>query len=114
MTYDVAFVRRNGSPISFAEFRDYFEIRPHYKIEGTQAAYENNKTGVYFLFEHGQLDAGLRADLGIAVTDAQVSFNLNFWRPHIFGLEAEPEVGRFCRTLRIGDSRRQRAPNRCC
>ncbi len=95
MSYDLYFRVSGDLPgVSREAFQAWFSGRPWYRIEGTQAYYENEDTGVYFTFEHpeekraepqGEEDA----------RDAGVGFNLNYYRPHFFGLEAEEEVSAF-------------------
>ena len=84
MSYDLLF-RPRSSPVSEAEFFDYFRGRPHYKVENTQAWYQNEDSGVYFVFEYGGVEDRVDADYPFA-------FNINFFRPSYFILEAEPEV----------------------
>ena len=87
MSYDLYFT----SPrISRAQFRSYFSERPLYKISESQAWYENDDTGVYFSFEYNDCPPGAEDDV-----DYLVRFNMNYYRPHYFGLEAEPEVSAF-------------------
>jgi hypothetical protein len=71
MSYDL-FLRELPSDVL-----DWLGEREHYGVSDTQAAYHNENTGVYFTFD--------QADDGLA-------FNLNYFRPHVFGLEAEREV----------------------
>lgn len=81
MSYDL-FLSSKSRPLSGDQFRSWFEGRPGYTVHGEHAVYENEDTGVYFVFDH---DA----------TDSRVTFNLNYFRPHFFGLEAAPEVESF-------------------
>ncbi len=99
MSYDLFFQSNPaGTPITGDTFRDYFSNRSHYKTDDRgQAWYSNEDTGVYFLFELSQPEKrGEERD----VEQADASFNLNYYRPHIFGLEAEPEVASFVATFR--------------
>jgi hypothetical protein len=96
MSYDLFFLR--DSPLEESLFAEYFSQRPFYKVETRQAIYQNEDTGVYFAFDFGRTaDSTLQH---VAV------FNLNFFRPHFFGLEAAPEVEAFVEhhALRIFDS----------
>jgi len=61
--------------------RDWFRQRANYQIDGGDITYENSETGVRFTF---CVDEG--------VGGALVAFNINYFRPHTFALEAEPEV----------------------
>ena len=57
----------------------YFENRDRYEVANGQAWYSNDDTGVYFVFEWDDSADG----------QGGPSFNLNYYRPHIFGLEGE-------------------------
>jgi hypothetical protein len=72
-----------------AAIREWFGWREHYEVSETQALYSNDDTGVYFLFDIVEEAA---ASDGEAAHDPHLAFNLNCGRPHVFGLEAEPEV----------------------
>lgn len=97
MSYDLLLIPEKLDP---AAIRDWLGYRPHIDLKDiedsdglrtTQAVYSNEDTGVYFAFnisEHGIPEDGIES------TPA-VLFNLNFFRPHIFALEAEPEVAAF-------------------
>jgi hypothetical protein len=102
MSYDLYFrFRSGGKSLSHGEFKAYFRERPLWRLEplqkmkGSQAWYFNERTGVYFLFEYAERvlapDVEDEADASLL----PVSFNLNYFRPHPFGLEAEPEVAAF-------------------
>ncbi|MGN6671303.1 MAG: hypothetical protein ACTHJ4_07185 [Candidatus Nucleicultricaceae bacterium] len=60
---------------------NYFTSRSNYKISEAQAWYENEATGVYFSFNVGD--------------EYDLEFNINFCRPHYFGLEAAKELSEF-------------------
>ena len=85
MSYDLYFTKPE---ITLQQFEDYFRRRDNYKVENAQAWYENEDTGVYFCFEFSDEDS---KDLDFG----KISFNLNFFRPHFFALEAEIEVKEF-------------------
>jgi hypothetical protein len=89
MSYDLFFI---GRKFTGADFTGYFSSRPNYKTEGPHAVYENEDTGVYFTFDL-RSDDDKKSDP--ESMDSDVAFNINFFRPHIFGLEAEPEVKAF-------------------
>ena len=76
MSYDL-FLSSTPPPDAHA-LHAWFAARPHYKVTDTQAFYENPVSGVYFVFA--------------LANDGSVSFNLNYYRPAIFGLEAAPEL----------------------
>jgi hypothetical protein len=83
---------RTGSIDQAAVF-DCFRNRPHYTVAGEQAGYENEDTGVQFFFaiNHGEP--------GEPEAEYPVLFNLPYFRPSFFVLEAEPEVTAFVRTF---------------
>lgn len=91
MSYDLYFFAPTGRSIADSEILAYFKGRPHYKLNKSQALYENEDTGVYFSFDVGSEPFEAMED-GEPGPPSIVHFNLNFFRPHIFGLEAEPEV----------------------
>ena len=84
MSYDLYFT---APEITYQQFADYFSTRPHYQLNEEQAFYQNEGTDVYFSFDYTSEDAEAEEPAG-----GHVSFNINFYRPHFFGLEAEPEV----------------------
>ena len=87
MSYDLYFTTPKISP---NQFNDYFNERQYYEINNGQAFYANDNTGVYFSFEYNDLSP----EDGDAL-EYNVSFNINYYRPHFFALEAEPEVKAF-------------------
>ncbi len=109
MSYDLFFLRRPGEkPLTYSELEEYFLSRPNYKANESQFWYENEDTGVYFSFEYGDpSDAGLYLEDETEQlpdddwVDAGLSFNLNYYRPHTFGLEAELELSDLVGTFRL-------------
>lgn len=87
MSYDLYFTSTN---ISLEDFTAYFRKDSRYKVEKNQAFYTNETTGVYFSFDHNSNKPEDKDDI-----DYSVAFNINYYRPHFFALEAEPEVARF-------------------
>ena len=75
-----------------------FQQPSNYETTDAQAWYSNDATGVYFSFSLGHEDADNK---GIEVVEPRdpnvvpVEFNMNYYRPHYFALEAEPEVRAF-------------------
>ena len=92
MSYDLFFRQPQATPFSRERFNEYFENRANYKVTKDQAWYGNEDSGVYFLFEYQSNSPDSPQEDGV---QAPVMFNLNYYRPHIFGLEAEPEVAAF-------------------
>jgi len=84
MSYDLFFTKPR---ITAQEFEQYFDDRNNYRIEGNQAWYENEDTGVYFNFDYSDEESE-----DPDVPEGSLSFTLNYCRPHFFALEAEPEV----------------------
>jgi hypothetical protein len=83
MSYDLFLT----SPrLSLDAFNQYFAGRTNFTKPGW---YANSDTGVYFSFEYNIPAPAKRAQ------GEYVAFNLNYFRPHTFGLEAEPEVSAF-------------------
>jgi hypothetical protein len=81
MSYDLFFEAGSGKKIDKKSFAAYFKKRANYKVGNGQAVYENEDTGVYFIFDEP--------------TDGAVAFTLNYFRPHVFGLEAAIELEKF-------------------
>lgn len=93
MSYDLYFKPRNGS-FSEEHFQSYFRDKPNYKCEGAQAWYDNEDTGVYFVFEL-QTEEPLEEDDDKPLEHFPVVLNINYLRPSYFIFEAEPEVTAF-------------------
>jgi hypothetical protein len=96
MSYDLYFRVKPGMEVpSIDAMQNYFSKERHYKIKGNTALYENEDTGVYFLFEFITDKAeNIPSDLGSSVT-LPITFNINYYRPHIFGLEADLALSAF-------------------
>lgn len=73
--------------------RAYFEARPNYRVERHQAWYANAETGVYFGFDI--LESPQAEEGDEAMAQPHVAFNVNYFRPRTFALEAEVEVAAF-------------------
>jgi hypothetical protein len=93
MSYDLYFKPRNGS-FTEEHFHAYFRDRPNYKCDGLQAWYENEDTGVYFVFEL-QAEQQPAEDDDARKENFPVALNINYFRPSYFIFEAEPEVTAF-------------------
>ena len=100
MSYDLFFYRDTSQPqITRSKFLKYFQGRAHYQVKNSQAWYENEDTGVYFSFDFAETEeeeGGTKSSVA-----GSVSFNMNYNRPHIFGLEAEPEVSAFVKSFHV-------------
>lgn len=91
MSYDLHLKPRSGL-FSQERFLSHFRSRSLYVVQGQQAWYQNEDTGVYFSFEANSVKGeGEGAD---PAASYPVSFNMNFFRPSFFALEAEPELTR--------------------
>ena len=91
MSYDLMFMAASGKGIDKKGFWKYFKDRTHYQAAEGQVMYQNEDTGVYFIFDE--------PDEGV------VAFNLNYFRPHVFGLEAASELEQFAQAFgaTVGD-----------
>jgi len=100
MSYDLFFKPRKSDD-SAQDFAKYFSARQHYEVTETQALYQNEDTGVYFVFDlQNEPDEDEEAD-GAEVETYPVALNLNYFRPTFFGLEAEPEVAAFVQAFEM-------------
>ena len=97
MSYDLYFGTKNGrEPPSRGDLTAYFDGRACYRVTGSQATYDNRDTGVYFHFDLADsTEPEILAELGEDAFRHFASFNINYYRPHIFGLEAAPELAAF-------------------
>lgn len=87
MSYDLYFT---SPKITREQFRAYFDGRAHYELGENQACYANEDTGVYFTFDHNEQTLDGEEEIAHSVM-----FNMNYYRPTFFVLEAEPEVSAF-------------------
>ncbi len=97
MSYDLYFTPTQSLPTR-DEFVAYFADRGRYTIEHSQAFYQNEDTGVYFYFEYSEPSDDDESD------SDSIAFNLNYFRPHFFGLEAGPEVESFVQRFALNVS----------
>lgn len=86
MSYDLYLASPTLTREAFAR---HFYGRRNYN---DAAFYANEDTGVYFSFEFFEADESDDPDTPEFLRAPHVAFNLNFFRPHAFALEAEPEV----------------------
>jgi hypothetical protein len=95
MSFDLFFCARRGTKApSQKALRSYFEGRGNYQVSASQALYENQDTGVYFSFDFQAEKGKKRASAWVPL-----AFNVNYYRPHVFGLEADLELGEFVRAF---------------
>ena len=90
MSYDLYF-KPNKESFNHEDFLRYFEARNNYQCEHGQAWYQNEDTGVYFVFEWQDEDEEPEEE----GERHPVAFNMNYYRPPYFVYEAEPEVSAF-------------------
>ena len=108
MSYDVLFTPAPSGPgMTAEEFFDYFSKRSNYEMNGKQAWYSNDDTGVYFSFEcdtqiEPPSDWPEIAEEGEEWVPTVATFNLNLNRPSFFALEAAAEVEAFVSAFRLG------------
>jgi hypothetical protein len=97
MNYILHFqTKKAEKQVSHQQLKDYFTARGSYTVNDYQSLYSNQDTGVYFTFEYG----GIRsANYDQTLKILPVFFNISFGKPHIFVLEAEPELGEFVRNF---------------
>lgn len=96
MSYDLYFKGRDSqAKFKLESVRGFFDQRKNYQLTDAQAIYQNSVTGVYFSFDFEETTDGEPSEA------LPVTFCLNFYRPHIFGLEAELEVRAFVKALNL-------------
>ena len=96
MSYGLYFKVHESQPkFTRGSVRGFFEQREHYELTDAQAYYKNEATGVYFSFNFEE------TRIEESPNTLPITFCLNFYRPHIFGLEAELEVRAFVETLNL-------------
>lgn len=96
MSYDLSFLSKKKSAVwSAADFASHFSSRTNYTANESEAWYENEDTGVYFSFAYGPEpeEPEILAPIESAGFHwSGFSFNMNYFRPHPFGIEAEKEI----------------------
>ncbi|MDP1752572.1 MAG: hypothetical protein Q8L22_24245 [Reyranella sp.] len=94
MSYDL-YLKPRQAALSREEFEAYFRDRRHYETSAGQANYFNDDTGVYFNF--AWTDSATHVEEDGEFHPAY--FNLNYFRPSYFILEAEGEVSAFVKAF---------------
>lgn len=89
MSYDL-YLKPKKENFLKENFKTYFSEIENYRFEDNQAWYENETTGVYFSFEFQD-----KHDFNEEEEYYPIIFNMIFFRPSYFALEAEPEVSAF-------------------
>lgn len=75
--------------------REFFAEQPNMHMSEGRAGYENEVTGIYFGFDFSSESDAEPGRLPVA-------FNINYFRPHTFGLEAEPVLTAFVNEFQLG------------
>jgi hypothetical protein len=88
MSYDLYLYPREGVVLDRQAFFDYFADNDRFEQNEDDVHYSNQDTGVYFHFTYAE--GGPDEDEPNRVLRSHIYFNMNFFRPHTFGLEAEP------------------------
>jgi hypothetical protein len=89
MSYDLYLFSHSGT-LNKSAFEAYFGARPKYKLQNSQASYENEDTGVYFSFDLPSTND--EVDLDDTIVGYALAFNLNLCRPSFFATEAAKEL----------------------
>lgn len=91
MSYDLFLTPRPGNEFGRSDFLEFFESRMHYIVQQDNATYMNDATGIYFTFDFSE---GEKEDMKAPahLLKPHLSFNLNYYRPHTFALEAVSEL----------------------
>jgi hypothetical protein len=97
MSYDLFLKPRNGS-LDRATFQAHFAQNRMFEIGDAEVAYLNEGTGTYFTFGWREIDETPTEDEEPA-PGYPIWFNLNFFRPSTFALEAAPHVTGLVRAL---------------
>lgn len=85
MSYDL-FLRPRKGAVGKRDFEAYFQDRRFYDAEAGHVAYSNEDTGAYFSFEWVDARDDEEGEL------YPIAFNMNYFRPSYFIMEAEIEV----------------------
>lgn len=93
MSYDLYLYPREGHNLPRQAVFDYFTGDRY--THDDEIHYANNDTGVYFHLSYNE--GGPDADEPNRVERNHVAFNMNYFRPHTFGLEAERVLTPFVR-----------------
>lgn len=89
------------APPHIEELFAYFE-RDNYEVAGDRIYYFNEDTGVAFWFRVHREAWEEEEDDDDEDARTLISLNLDYWRPHTFGLEAELELTELIETFRFG------------
>lgn len=99
MSFDLYFCSPDGRRVDFDAVAAWAKKRGPFVRNPDQLWYSNEDTGVYFSldFEPDEPETPEDARVPEGVSDAGLSFNLNFNRPSFFGYEAMPYVEQLAR-----------------
>lgn len=94
MSYDLFFYpRQQDARLNITTVKEFFQQRRKYEISEQQAIYQNQDTGVYFIFDFDATEGEQSSEA--------VHFILNYFRPHVFGLEADVELTALVREFNL-------------
>ncbi len=95
MSFDLYFTPKESLPTS-DQLEAYLEVRANYGVEDGRAWYENEDTGVYFSLQLSTGEADEEEDEeDEGERGPSVVFNMNYFRPSFFALEAALELEAF-------------------
>jgi hypothetical protein len=99
MSFDLSlYAREGGPPLERSAFFAYFTEDKLYAPDGDSVRYSNRDTGVYFRLTwydgDGEAPGVKEGEQGAR---PHIHFNMNFFRPHTFGLEAVRVLERLVR-----------------
>jgi len=86
-------VPRRGSSVSVSDVRNHLMGRGWYTFHGPHGDYLNSRTGVHFAID---VPPALEGDLS---GSAIACMSVDYFRPHVFGLEAEFELAKLVDAL---------------
>src|SRR5262249_34199248 len=103
MSYDLTLHPRPGEAFSREAFQGYFTDRPNFSLNGDEASYENETTGVYFhlTYREPEEEAEQKGKPAELRGGPRIWFNINFCRPRFFGREAAQGLREIIAGLRL-------------
>ncbi len=103
MSFDLYFYKEKNSRFQNKDFVDYLNDIIQYSKKNEEWFYENENTEVYFSFAKDKIeDEEYLSELKLKnFTEIELSFNINYFRPDFFGLEAFPVVDEFIKRFNL-------------
>ena len=97
MSFDLYFCTRDGIEVTKEDILSYLSSLPHIQQD---CVYQNNETGVYFVFEFVSPSSNAVDSLvPSGFKDAGLTLSINYNRPRLFADEAMPIVENLCKDL---------------